>query len=351
VLIIRVHGSSAIMCHAGQLMMVQKGLIGLGAGAAAALLFASPASGAPLALLLLILAPLPIVIAAVGWSHWAGLFAVAVAAIALTLVFGINAVQPIVVPFVLGVGAPAWWLGYLALLGRPDPASGGIEWYPAGSLVFWSALIGALDMLAVIPFYGWDQETFQATLRGMLEAALRVQGDAGSAGAAPLPGVSDTARFIDFLVDVMPPAAAALGTVTNLLNLWLAGRVLDISGRLRRPWPDLPAMRLPPIAPMLLIVALIGSFAGGMLGIAAGIVGAALLIAHSAIGLAVVHMVTRGMPGRGGVLAVLYAAVPIFALLRVLHWPVLAFTALALIDFIFDLRGRTASRRPPAVRE
>jgi hypothetical protein len=347
VLIIRVRGSPAIMCHAGQLMMVQNGLIGLGAGIAAALLFASPASGAPLALLLLILAPLPIVIAAIGWSHWAGLFAVTVAAVALTIVFGINAVQPIVVPFVLGVGAPAWWLGYLALLGRPAAAGGGIEWYPAGSLVFWSALIGALDMLAVIPFYGWDQETFQATLRGLLEAALRVQGDAR---ATPLPGVSDSARFIDFLVDVMPPAAAALGTVTNMLNMWLAGQVLNISGRLRRPWPDLPAMRLPPIAPALLIVALIGSFAGGMLGIAAGVVSAALLIAHSAVGLAVVHMVTRGMPGRGGVLAALYAAVPIFALLRVLHWPVLAFTALALIDFIFDLRGRRASR-PPAVRE
>jgi hypothetical protein len=185
----------------------------------------------------------------------------------------------------------------------------------------------------------------------MLEAALRVQGDAASAGAPALPRVSDSARFIDFLVDVMPPAAAALGTVTNLLNLWLAGRVLSISGRLRRPWPDLPAMRLPPIAPALLIAALISSFAGGMLGLTAGIVGAAFLIAHTAVGLAVVHMLTRGIPGRASILAALYATLPIFALLRVLHWPVLALTVLALIDLIFDLRGRTASRRPPAVRE
>src|SRR5262245_7053747 len=333
------------MRNAGQLMMLQNGLIGLGAGIAAALLFASPASGAPLALLLLILAPLPIVIAAIGWSHWAGLFAVGVAALALAAVFGASALQPIVVPFVFGVGAPAWWLGYLALLGRPHPASGGIEWYPVGSLVFWSALIGALDMLAVIPFYGWDRDTFQTALRSMLEAALRVQGDAS------LSRVSDSTRFVDFLVDVMPPAAAALGTATNLLNLWLAGRVLSISGRLRRPWPDLPAMRLPAAAPALLIVALVGSFAGGMLGIVAGIVSAALLIAHTVVGLAVVHMLTRGMAGRGGILAAVYTAVPVFALMRVLHWPVLAFTILALIDFIFDLRGRTASRRPPALRE
>jgi hypothetical protein len=329
--------------------MVQNALIGVGAGAAAALLFASPASGTPLALLLLIVAPLPILIAAIGWSHWVGLFAVAVAALALTAIFGAGEFQPIVVPFILGVALPAWWLGYLALLGRPDPAGGAIEWYPVGSLVFWSALVGALVMLSVIPFYGWNLETFRATLRGMFEAALRVQGDGSSASA--LPGVSDTARFIDFLVDVMPPAAAALGTVTNMLNLWLAGRVLHISGRLRRPWPDLPTMRFPPIAPALLIAALIGSFAGGMLGLAAVILGAALLIAHTVLGLAVVHMVTRGVPGRAGILAALYASLPIFALLRVLHWPVLALTVLGLVDLIFDLRGRTASRRPPALRE
>jgi len=332
-------------------MMMQNGLIGIGAGIATALLFASPASGSPFALLLLILAPLPILIAAIGWSHWAGLFAVAVAVASLTLVFGPVAFQSNVVPFILGVGAPAWWLGYLALLARSNPMGGGLEWYPAGSLVFWAAILGALEMLAVIPFYGWDQETFQATLRSMLEAALRISSDVAPSGGPAIPGASDSTRFVDFLVIVMPPAAAALSTVTNMLNLWLAGRVLNISGRLRRPWPDLPAMRFPPIAPALLIATLLGSFASGMFGIAAGIGAAALLIAHTALGLAVVHMITRGMPGRSGVLAAIYATLPIFGLLRVMHWPVIALAVLALIDLIFDLRGRVASGRPPAVRE
>ncbi len=53
--------------------MMQIVLIGLGAGAASALLFASVASGSLLSLLLFYLAPLPILIAALGWSHWAGL--------------------------------------------------------------------------------------------------------------------------------------------------------------------------------------------------------------------------------------------------------------------------------------
>ena len=59
--------------------MMQIVLVGLGAGAAAALLFASVASGSIAAVFLFYLAPLPILIAALGWSHWAGLIAAALA--------------------------------------------------------------------------------------------------------------------------------------------------------------------------------------------------------------------------------------------------------------------------------
>ena len=328
--------------------MMQSGLIGIGAGAAAAFLFVSPASGTPLALLLLLVAPLPILIAVIGWSHRAGLVAVGTAALGLTAVFGVDEFQSVSIPFVLGIGAPAWWLGYLALLARHDPATGSVEWYPAGSLVFWSAILGAAVMLVVIPFYGMDLQTFHATLRKVLETALRLDGGPASGSALRS---ADQDRFIDFLVAVMPPAAAALGSVTNMLNLWLAGRILHISGRLRRPWPDLPAMRLPPIAPVLLIATLIGSYLSGMAGLIMGIFSAALLIAHTVGGLAIVHMLTRGVPGRVAILSALYGALPFFAALRVLHWPVFAITGLALIDCLFDLRGRLAQPRPPALRE
>ncbi len=59
--------------RAGQLVMAQIVLVGLGAGAAAALLFASVTSGALVSIFLFYLAPLPILIAALGWSHWSGL--------------------------------------------------------------------------------------------------------------------------------------------------------------------------------------------------------------------------------------------------------------------------------------
>ncbi len=146
--------------------MMQNGLIGIGAGAAAAFLFVSPASGTPLALLLLLVAPLPILIAAIGWSHWAGLLAVGTAALGLTVVFGVGEFPSVVIPFVLGIGAPGVVARLSCVAGPPEPGqrrrrmvSGRI----AGVLVGdrWAPLV----MLAVIPFYGWDLQTFQATLR------------------------------------------------------------------------------------------------------------------------------------------------------------------------------------------
>jgi Predicted membrane protein (DUF2232) len=330
--------------NAGQLMMVQTLLIGVGAGVASALLFASPASGAALAPLLLIIAPLPILIAAIGWSHWAGLIAIAAAAVALMVITGTPSVQSALLPFILGIGFPAWLLGYFALLARSDPSGDGLLWYPVGTLVLWSAVLSAGTTLSIIPFYGWDVETFRGNLRALFEAALL--GEKGSGGAT-----SDTARFIDFLVTITPPVAAALGTVTNMFNLWLAARVLAISGRLRRPWPELPAMRLPAAAPALLVAAWAASLAGGMLGLAANAVAWAVLVAHAIVGLAVVHAITRGQPARAGILIALYAGLPVFAFLQIPRWPLLALAAIAVIDFGFDLRGRAASHPPPAIRE
>src|SRR5204863_6739226 len=124
---------------AGQLVMMRLILIGIGAGVATALLFASVASGALLSVILFYLAPLPILIAALGWSHWAALIAAVCASTGLAA-----ALSPyFFITFLIGIGLPAWWLGYLALLARPAPGpSGQTEWYPVGRIVVWAAILG-----------------------------------------------------------------------------------------------------------------------------------------------------------------------------------------------------------------
>jgi hypothetical protein len=311
--------------------MMQLLLVAIGAGAAAALLFASVATGSLLATLLFYLASLPILIAAMGWGHLAGLLGALLAAAGLGLALDFR----FFLAFLFGIGLPAWWLGYLALLGRPIAANGsagGMEWYPIGRLVLWAAILGTLVIAVAVLSFGTDRESFQTELRNAFERALRAQGS-----QTQLPGRADTRRIIDILVVALPPAAAVLLTILNTFNLWLAARVVKVSGRLRRPWPDLTAMTLPGFTPALLAAAIGGSFLPDLPGMLAGVLAASLFMAYALMGFAVLHAITRGMGGRAFALVGAYFAVVVFG------WPILAMSLLGLADTAFGIRARFAA--------
>jgi hypothetical protein len=321
--------------------MMQLGLIGIGAGAAAALLFASVTSSAWLSIPLFYLAPLPIMLAGLGWSHWAALIAALTGALALALAFG----PVFFFSFLAGAGLPAWWLGYLAMLARPlgNGGAAALEWYPPGRLVVWAAVLGGLVVVVAIPNFGLDAESFRAGLRNALTHILRVDTEVPTNAPLTTPGVSNTSRLVDFLVAAIPPAAAVLATITNVLNLWLAARIVTFSGLLKRPWPPLAAMTFPRTLAAALAIAVALSFVGSLIGIVAGVVSASLLMAYGVLGFAVLHAITRGMASRIFLLGGVYAAV------LVLGWPVLALCLLGLIDAAIDLRARIApTRGPPA---
>src|SRR6202020_258552 len=112
-------------------------LIALAAGAASALMFASMVSGALISVLLIYLAPLPLMVAALGWGPLCATIGGIGAAIGLGAIFGL----PYCIAFVVMVALPAWWLGHVALLGRPVnnstssgngalPVAPDLEWYP-----------------------------------------------------------------------------------------------------------------------------------------------------------------------------------------------------------------------------
>ena len=225
--------------------MMQFGLIGIGAGAAAALLFASLTSGSMLSIILFYLAPLPVMIAGLGWSHWAALVAATAGSLAIAAAFG----GILFFTFLVGIGAPAWWLCYLSALGRPFPAAPGgtpeFEWYPPGRLVLWAAILGAVFALLVslsMANFSLDADSFRSELGAAFSQLFGLT--TGADGAASFPGIRNPARFIEIMVTVVPPAAAVAATVTNVVNLWLAGRVAKFSGRLIRPWPDIAALTL-----------------------------------------------------------------------------------------------------------
>jgi len=299
--------------------MMQIVLVGVGAGAAAALLFASVASGSIAAIFLFYLAPLPILIAALGWSQLAGLIAAAVATAVVAILSGTFFIAVPVIAF------GAWWLGYLALLARPATNGGGaaLEWYPVGRLVLWAAVVGTLVVVAAVPNFGTSQESLQTALRKTYE---RILGDQS---------------LIDILVVAVPAAAAVFSTITNVFNLWLAARIVKISGRLTRPWPDLSAVTLPASTSGLLALAIAGSFLPDLAGVLSGAFAASQLMVFAFLGFAVLHAITRGMGGRTFVLAGVYAAA------AMVGWPVLAMSLLGMAETAFNIRGRVAQKRGP----
>jgi hypothetical protein len=319
--------------------MLQTLLIGLGAGTTAALLYASAARGSPLAFLLANFAQLPIMIAAVGWTHYAAIAAVLLAAIGLTIALDTTAAFG----FVMVIGLPAWWIGYLALLARPasTPGATDVEWYPVGRIVAWTAIAAACVVSVTLLRYGFDLAQMRAGLRRALEIMLRLISASPADMPTRLPNIRDPERLIDIMVLIIPPAKAILFTLTCLLNLWLAAVIVRISGRLRRPWPRISEMSFPPFAPTLLALAVAGTFLPDFVGALSGVLTASLLLAYALLGLAVMHAITTGVAGRGLILTGLYLTI------GVLIWPLLLMSLIGLIETIASLRARFAARRPP----
>jgi Predicted membrane protein (DUF2232) len=315
-------------------------LVGIASGAASAALTFAIAAGSFFSLFLSVFASLPILIAALGWRHHAGLVGSLAGTAFVFFVLGSGSAAI----YALSVALPAWWLGYVALLGQPaDPErpENGFVWYPVGRLLVWSASIGVALVLATVVFDGGSIDQYRASLRTGLTELVRVRLDAAQTADVARPDDGEIAQLIEMAVYALPPVIAASWTVVALINLWVAGRVVRASGRLARPWPDLSAFNLPALALMAFIGGLIGSFMPGLFGFAAGLIGAAFAVLFAALGLAFLHVATRGRPGRGFLLGMTYF------LLSVLPWLGALLAALGVLEFLIGMRARIAAASLP----
>jgi hypothetical protein len=313
-------------------------LIAIAAGSASALMFASMVSGALISVLLLYLAPLPLMVAALGWGPLCATIGGIAAAIGLGAIFGL----PYCIAFAVAIALPAWWLGHLALLGRSAPnavapgngtsqAAPMLEWYPVGRILIWIAGFAVLTTMAVLLTLGTDAATITDVIR---RGAVLILGPEEAANG-------EARRGIDALVAIAPAAAVIVAMLTLTLNLWLAAKITATSGRLQRPWPDLKTTTLPPMILAALSAAIAFCFIGGLLAILAQTVAAALVLAYALVGFAVLHTVTLTLKNRAVWLSCSYVIVAVFS------WPMLAMAALGLADAVFGLRQRYLQSRPP----
>jgi hypothetical protein len=315
--------------------MLHRFVVAIGAGCAAALLFIVSAQSSLLAMTLAYLAPLPIMIATLGWGFDAGAIAAAISIAVLAVI-----AEPLsALVFAASVAAPAWALAafsvaplarYLKRLKPDAPVHA-----PVGAIVSLAALLGMLGSVAVlttvIVLYGGYREA----ARHVAETITTLAGDAFQ-GA---PGNLTAREFADALVRFGPPAIAASTLIMLCVNLYAAARSTQLSRNLPRPWPDVPtSLALPWPVGVAFLACLGAAYAlpaptAQYFSIGVGGLGAALALQ----GLAVAHTLSRGLKMRPLMLIALYAC----CVLRANYiLPVLA--ALGVIDGFLKLRSRAA---------
>lgn len=307
---------------------------GIGAGLVSALLTAVVVKATPLAAVLYLLAPIPVLIVSLGWDHRSGLVAALVGGLAIAAFL-----SPLSgLGFAVVTALPAWWLAYLALLGRPGP-DGTIEWYPVGRLLAWIAATAALTILAAgLISTGANYEAFHQNAREIAEAFVTMQFTQTGSEALD----AETRRqLIDLFARVTPFLSAQGFMVVLALYLWAAARIVSISKRLPRPWPSVPELQIPRFVGLVLVIALGLMSINGFVGVLGSALAGALFMAFALQGLAAIHDRTRGKSARPFILTGLYLLV-----LMTQGVLMVALSLFGLADTVFGLRRRFGGDRP-----
>lgn len=330
--------------------------ISIGAGIAAAVLFSLAGQATFLAWVLATLSPLPIMIAMLGFGGFVGAGATATAALMVSAIAyahqrSVNldeaALQGLVFAFDLGL--PAFWLSFLAVLSR---TKGSTEWVVTTRVgSFFSREYCSLERIlsyavSICATIGVALAIYVTSLYGGFDLALErlvgsvtpfVEGLMGP--TTQLPKGVDAHGLAQFMVLAAAPAVAASSLLMLMFNLWLAGRVVQLSGLLPRPWPDIPRELAMPRIYLLVFgaAALAAPYLGRLPGLIIGVVAVTVGVSFALEGLAVVHYLTRGLSFRIVLLLAIYLglAVPV-------TWLVFVFglIALGVLEAAFSLRDR-----------
>ncbi|WP_421852090.1 DUF2232 domain-containing protein [Oricola sp.] len=273
-------------------LTIQRLGIGALAGATTALLCVGFVNQSLLALLLYMISPVPLMVAGLGFglsSALAGAFAAV--AVALAMTNGLTAT------FVaLAIAAPACAASYWLNLARPAEEIGGprdmLAWFPLADVFFSISLLTGFAYVLIGARIGFGPE-----LTGELAAEMaRVFRETDPQAQLSAEGIASLQRFIEVVIPVAQPFVWML---TLAASIYLALAVARRSGLIRRPKDDWPAgLRMPRVAVLALLAAILISFAPGALGSAASVFVGALGAGFVMAGYAMLHERTRGNSAR-----------------------------------------------------
>lgn len=324
-------------------------------GLACVLLSALTLKQPPVSLALGYLAPLPLMLATLGFGPAAGALSVFVGSVFVAAFdvklghIGLSARSPASIAievgtFLLVLGLPSWFLSVAARGRLPAipfsnmrPEEVFLGQIAVISILFAALAVSVTFALTIASDGGFD--AFNALLTDTFEKLWQLVSE-----RRPLPSGINAHQFAVELTWLLPAMVSAGAVIFYLSNLWLAARIARISGLLGTAWPDIPQhLRLPRVAALALAVLLGLSLLGGFAGLISRILSAAVIAALALQGLAVVHAVTRGRGSRKAVLIIVYLSA-----VALMPWPLLFWGGVGLLDAAFSFRDR---QKPAAVRK
>ncbi|MGO9007575.1 MAG: DUF2232 domain-containing protein [Beijerinckiaceae bacterium] len=336
--------------------------VAVGAGLTAALLCLVVRQGTLPALFMASLAPLPIMIATLGFGWAPGLSAAATGTGTIILYMAARPADSWEVrlvsaalfgaAFALVLGFPAWWLARLTRLSRTEA---GFPWrdvpwretdrrvsekpfgrnsYPLSRILAYAVLAAASIITLSLIVISLGNGGFAVIVdRSAARIAPYVL---AAASTRELPAGIDLQELSRFYIRLIPPVVTSSYLLLLAADLWLAGRIVQVSNLLVRRWPDLAReVRLPRALALGFFASLASCLLDGLAGAIASCAAAALGTGFVLEGLAVTHALTRGIKFRAALLAAIYvtAAVPPFLML-------IPFALLGLLDAGFTFRER-----------
>lgn len=308
-------------------------LVATAAGVAGAVLFLLAARGNYLGMALSYFAPLPLMVATLGY----GLAVGAGAVVAGGVVSGALTHPLFGLVLCAGLFVPAF-LVCLSILIAPVAAPDKDARASRALLVssFFAVASALALVLAVIASFG----SFAAAHAAAVDMANKVVRSTFGDNRLP-PGLPS--ESLAQVIVALAPAMIAMSTFFMLaFNAYLAGRVALVSGQLKHPWPSIADnLALPPFCAALFALACGLVALAGLPGTLASIPAAVLGAAFAVQGLAVLHVITRGLNARMPLLVLLYAVLTLIPL-----WPFFALSLLGFVDCAFHLRQRWQASRP-----
>ena len=319
--------------------------VGVAAGVCSALLLAAGSGGYVLpGFLLFVLSPLPAYLAGLGWGPRA-VVSVGAAGVAVTAILqGPLRSAVFLLAWVLPVAVVCWLVHLrrpaqaLAAEAARQPGPAAPEWFAAGDLVAWLAVMAGIIAIASLLTFGADSETINQTARTLLERQLKAWTNAGGRVLTE----AEVGALSVMFVRVLPVVSAMSWMGMMLLNLWLAGRILLTSGRLFRPWPRLAALVLPSWVLLAFAATLALACGSGLPALIAGGFASAFVTAFAVMGLAVLHWISHGKANRAGTLTAAYVSAVLLA-----PYGTLPMAVVGVLEPWLRLRRRTPGPPPP----